>query len=236
MAKLDGIQKIGSEKITALSAVETEKPTLPNEVGSSKIDSALPVPPPTGENYESLFPEPTVSISSPPAWIWWLLLVIAAIAIGLLGYYVANGRLNQWLSVPASSSPLSGNYLTAPVPPATTTAPLPSPSPALSTAIQPSPSATPVISAIFVRVLNGTQVAGAASAVADLLRQANLSVSSIGNAASRTHTSTVIYYQTGKLGTAQNVQKILSNFNSTLQESSTETGTDTVVVVLGPRQ
>ena len=236
MAKLDGISKVGSEKVAAEPVVPAPAPQTLSPAAKAP-ETAPETPAVNGENYESLFPEPTVSISSPPVWIWWALLLIAALAIGLLGYYVANGKLNQWLSVPASSPTVALDAKATVQPTAgstTTPTPVATASPTASTL--PTATPAPAAIAVSVRVLNGTQTTGAASSAADSLRQAGLAVSGIGNGVSRTHTSTIIYYQTGKLSTAQKVQKTLSSYTSTLQEDSAQTGADTVLVVLGPKQ
>ena len=226
MAKLDGISKIGSEKIAPIKATAV---ITRAEIGESETIDAT-----KAENYESLFPEPTVSISSPPVWIWWILLGIAATAIALLGYYVANGKLNQWLSVPSDSVTASPAASTpAPI----TSTPTPSSVPSVPAAVaQPTPSPTPSTAPVSVKVLNGTATAGAASAAADSLRQAGITVSGIGNAQSRSNTTTTIYYQVGRLATAQAVQKALTHYTSTLVENSSQTGGDTALVVLGVSQ
>jgi hypothetical protein len=235
-------------------AVQATVPPAPEAVSAPSADSAqgLESAPPTplspagdlssdvtkADSYETLFPEPTVTISSPPAWIWWLLLAVAAIGLGLLGYGIANGKINRWLTVDATPTPVPAAntpvpLLTPTATPSISTSPTPTPSSVATPSAPPSATA-PAPGAISLRVLNGTTKAGAATDVGKTLSQAGFKVTGVGNAPSQTATSTIIYYQTGQSAAAQEIQQQLSSYAPTLQESSSEANPYTALVVLGP--
>jgi len=184
------------------------------------------------DQYASLFPEPTVVISNPPTWIWWILLIIGSAGLAFLGYNIANGRINDWLSTTATATPAASPTPTAT--PSATATPTATPAATTTPTATPTPSSSVDKKSVTLRVLNGTTKAGAASTGKTILEQAGFTVRTIGNAQHQNYTSTVIYYQTGKQAEAQAVQSALSKYKSTLQESSGLASPDMVLVVLGP--
>lgn len=93
------------------AANQAEKTGAPEETSNS--GQAAPPNNPTGQDdspeenkstpdadtYESLFPEPSVIIDNPPQWIWWLVLLIGSVILGLAGFKLVNNRLDSWLTV-----------------------------------------------------------------------------------------------------------------------------------------
>ena len=186
------------------------------------------------DSYESLFPEPVVAVSAPPTWVWWSLLGIATVGLGVLGYNVANGKVSAWLS-PASTPNSQAITLTAtpaPIPMVTTAPPVAAVQPVAAPSASPSSAATPA-TATTVRILNGTPAEGAATRAKTVVSAAGFVVSTIGNTKS-TYPNTIIYYQPGHIVSAQAIAKALTKYASTLQESADLASPDTVLVVLGP--
>lgn len=184
------------------------------------------------DSYETLFPEPVVAISAPPTWIWWSLLGAATIGLGTLGFNVANGKVSAWLSPASTPKSDSINSASTPIPLNSTASPTPQTTPAPVLVPTPTPQAVAVTSGT-VRILNGTSAEGAATKVKATLVAAGFTVSSVGNAKSA-YTTTTIYYQPGRIESAQAVAKALSKYTSTVQESAEITAPDSVLVVLGP--
>lgn len=220
------------DKVSDKVEVTKDSPA-PNTQGAKKEDT-----------FESLFPEPTVVIEGPPTWIWWVVLLIGSVLLGLAGFKLANSRLNSWLSVSPSPSAV---VLSTPTPTSTTTS-TPSPTTATTTptpsattipTATPTPSSSPTASpnsisksSISIRVLNGTTIAGLAATGRSVLEQAGFTVRTIGNANNQTYQTTVIYYQTGYLAQAQMVEAALNKYSVSLQESSIASP-DQVLVVMG---
>lgn len=210
-----------------------KKPATPPPA-PEPVAKATPEPKRPAENlapadrFENLFPQPTVSITRPPAWFGWILLVLALAGLGFLGYDLANGRVNQWLST-GEPTPLAT--------PTPTPEPTATPTPVATPT--PTPTATPTPSldktAVSIRVLNGTGAAGAAAAVKADLEKAGFTVRTVGNAKSQTYQKTVLYYRSGKQEEAKAVQAALSRYQSELVESDSLASPDTVLVVSGPR-
>jgi hypothetical protein len=202
----------------------------------TKVEQAQ-TPPESTESYDSMFPEPTVSVNPPPTWTWWLGLLIASVVIGFVGYKTANSQINNWLAVSpspessASTEPTPDSESTA-TPEATST-PTASATPSTEPTSTPQTTATPAPNAtITLRVLNGTTVTGAAAKTRTVLTSAGFKVKSIGNATNRNYTGTVIYYQSGRKDEALRVQTALSAYETTLEESSIASP-DMVLVVTG---
>jgi hypothetical protein len=211
--------------------------------------SSTAAPDPSGvkkeDTFESLFPEPTVVIEGPPTWIWWLVLLIGSVLLGLAGFKLANSRLNSWLSV--SSSP-TAIVQSTPIPTTKTTSstlsptskpatPTPSSSPLPTPTSSPTPTVSPSSiskSSISIRVLNGTTITGLAATGRSILEQAGFKVNSVGNANNQTYQTTVIYYQTGLQAQAQMVEAALAKYSVSLQESSIASP-DQVLVVMGQK-
>jgi hypothetical protein len=213
-------------------STETVVPTgeLPPLAPATPADGEAPTELSEGDSYESLFPEPTVVISSPPTWIWWTLLIIGSLGLAFLGYNLANGKINQWLSINPTPTPSSTTTSTATATPSATATATATPAPTAT------PSATTSVtkSSITIRVLNGTTTAGAAGTAKTILQNAGFTVRTVGNAQKQTYTSTIIYYQTGHQADAAAVKAALPKYTSSLEESSSLASPDNVLVVLGP--
>lgn len=178
--------------------------------------------------FESLFPEPSVVMSGPPAWLWWILLVLGAIGLGFLAYDLTRNRIDAWLDNPAPSP-------TASVEASPEASPTPTPE------ASPSPTATPTAtpggvdkSTVTLRVLNGTTQTGAAGVARDTLQAAGFTVRTIGNANNQNYATTTIYYQAGRAAEAEAVKESLGNANAIVEES-TLANPDMVLVVIGQR-
>ena len=218
-----------------VKAEETLTPIAPVSPEPNKETASLAT-----DSFESLFPEPTVAISGPPSWIWWVLLILASIGLGLVGYKLLNSKVDSWLSLSGTASPKASAAVTALPTISATSTPEPSSQPTVSPTASLSPTSTPTAgtplakSSVTLRVLNGTTTAGAASTVKSLLEKAGYTVKSIGNAHSQTYQSTVIYYQTGRLEEAKLVQTALNSYSATIEES-TLASPDMILVVYGSK-
>ena len=190
---------------------------------------------PNPDSFESLFPEPSVAIASPPTWIWWVLLVVSSIGLGIVGYRLVNYKVDSFIALsPTPTSQVKSSSALASATP--TTSPISTPTPTTTATPTATPTTTPNTidkSTITMRVLNGTAVNGAATTVKGVLEKAGFSVRTTGNAKTQTYTSTIIYYQTGKLDEAKLVQAALSQYSPTLQESTSVASPDIILVVYG---
>lgn len=232
------------DSIRAASDKKAEEIPAASSAPAPETPSAQPVPQPpvepekTGDDYNSIFPEPSVVVSQPPHWLLWLLLLLAALAVLVVGYKVVNGKLDTWLSVAPTASPSPTPDLQATPSAEASASPAITPSAAASPSISPtaSPSPTPSTAtpknSITLRVLNGTKVTGAAAKAADTLEKAGFTVRTTGNAKQQTYESTIIYYQQGREAEAAQVQQALTSYQATLQES-TLANPDMVLVVIG---
>jgi hypothetical protein len=192
-----------------------------------KAATAPPTPP--TDSYDALFPEPSVVISSPPTWIWWVFLIIGAAGLGFLGYSLASGQFIGAVAI-ATPRPVPTTNASAAV--SATLSPTASSTPSPSTTPTPSASSTSAPSSGFtIRVLNGTTSAGAAATAQTTLTKAGFTVSKIGNAANQNYAKTTIYYQTGHQSEAQKVADALGR--GTLLESSSLAKPDMILVVVG---
>jgi hypothetical protein len=206
-------------------SISTPLSTTPGAIQNPQAPAAS-----SQDSYETLFPEPSVAIESPPQWIWWILLLIASAVVGLVGYRMVTNKVSSWIqATPTPSATASG--LVSPSP-SLTPAPTPTPSSSTST---PSPTpATTTKSNITLRVLNGTTTAGAASVAKSTLEKNGFTVRTVGNALHQNYLSTIIYYKTGNLAEAQLVQQGLTGYSATLQESTELASPDQVLVVVAP--
>jgi LytR cell envelope-related transcriptional attenuator len=219
---LDSISKPGEPM--AQPVVETVAP----HAASSSPESTMLSEAPKEESFETMFPEPGVAISTPPSWIWWLVLLILSVVLGIVGYALARNRIDGWLSVASPTPTVKATPVSTP---SSSPSIIPSPTPsAIST---PTPSSSPSTS-ITLRVLNGTTVAGAASKVQTILKSAGFTVRTIGNAKTQDYASTYVYYQAGKLDQANKVAAALTTYSVTVQESSLA-APDMVLVVIGKK-
>lgn len=185
---------------------------------------------PAADSFETMFPEPSVVVSGPPAWIWWLLLFLGAGALAFLAFDLTRGKIDSWIKT-SSESPAATATPEASASPSAEA----SPSAAATTTPTPSPSSSTsgvVKSSITIRVLNGTTTSGAAGTTKTTLEKAGFTVRAVGNAKNQNYTKTTIYYQTGKKAEAEAVQSALPA-GSVLEESSTQANPDMVLVVYG---
>lgn len=219
--KFDSISRVKKQSVKSI-------PTKKMVHVSQKAEEA--------EKYETLFPEPTISLNSPPRWLFISLLIVLVLSLILFAYKVSNTQLNSWLSVsspiPTSVSSPSPTIPTI-VPPSESASP--SPVATASSSPQPTPQPTPTSfnkSAISIRILNGTKRSGAAALAESTLKKQGFTIRDVGNARQQTYPTTIIYYQNGRLAEASAVKDSLPTYSSTLQESSLA-NPDMVLVVIG---
>jgi hypothetical protein len=213
-----------------------EKTDVPME-STAVIDTEATPAEANPDSFESLFPEPSVAIAGPPTWIWWMLLIVSSVGLGYIGYKLVNNKVDSFIAlsptptvVTAKSSPTTAATATAVATP--TPASSATPASTVTPAASPTSSAT-AKSAITMRVLNGTLVNGAATTVKGVLEKAGFTVRTTGNAKSQSYQSTTIYYQTGNLPEAQQVQAALSQYSPSLAESTSLASPDMILVVYG---
>lgn len=217
-----------AKKIDTISKVKKIVPKPKEE----KVVKKTSIPEEPDEQYETLFPEPTVSLNKPPLWLLYSLGIILLMLLGIFGYNLSNKKLDSWLS-PQTPTPIISEQPT----PAATPTFEPTPTPVETATPTPTPTSTPTPktiskSEITLRVLNGTTKRGAASTARSILTKNGFTVREIGNANHQTYNSTVIYYQPGHQAEAELVQKNLSEYSTSLQESSLA-NPDMILVVIG---
>lgn len=228
-------EPVKEEKVEPAPAAEEKAAEETHVTESEPAASPAEVPtvvPPVSPSAKpegfDLFPEPSVVVTGPPTWLWWLLLVAGAGALGFLAYDLTRGRIDNWL---ASDSPTPTPTVSA------SSSPEASPSASASATATPTPSpsssATTVDKAkVTLRVLNGTTQAGAAAATKTTLEKAGFTVKSIGNAKSQNYTKTYVYYASGKKAEGEAVLAALADSAAVLEES-TLASPDMVLVVFG---
>jgi hypothetical protein len=165
-------------------------------------------------------------------WItfWWALAAtILLIAVGIVGLFVLNDRLNfaQPGGPTATATPTAGAATPAPsspaaAPPSETVAP-----PAIAPTIDPG---------LVLTVLNGTPGTGVAAAVADALRTDGWDVADTGDADSEDVPTTTVYYSDPALeGAARGLLGSLASSSPratlTLSDAYAGSGSDITVVV-----
>jgi hypothetical protein len=147
---------------------------------------------------------------------WWsLVATIVLVAIGVLGLFYLNDRLNFTLPGAGSPTPVASASATPTTPPTA------------------EPTLDPSLS---VTVLNGTPAAGVAAGVGQTLTDAGWTVGATSNADTETVPATVVYYADASLeGAARGVlDSIIDTIpTATFQLSSdfADTGADITVVV-----
>jgi hypothetical protein len=213
----------------AETPAEAEVPGEPKEEipDASEVAEGAETAPAGKDSFENLFPEPSVIMSGPPGWVWWLLLIIGAAGLGFLAFDITRGKIDTWLSVSPTASPVVEESAT---PTASASA-----SPTTVATVTPTPTASPsgiVKSSVTLRVLNGTTVTGAANSTKTTLEKAGFTVRTIGNAKNQNYTATMVYYQSGRQVEAQAVADSLAPTKVTLEES-TLASPDMVLVVVG---
>ncbi len=223
--------KASVEKPAEKQAEPTPAPdTEPTAIEQAAISAPeTPVDPAANpDSFDALFPEPA-SIGKPPSWLWWVILLIVSLMLGIVGYALAQKNLRQWLALDPTPTP----KVSASATPSLTPTATPS---AISTAT-PTPTPTPGAvdnASVTLRVLNGSTTTGAAGKAATALTSAGFKVRTTGNAKTQNYPATIVYYQTGRLAEAQAVQNALTRYSVTLQESSLA-DPDMILVVIGKK-
>lgn len=152
--------------------------------------------------------------------LWWALAAtIVLIAVGVVGLFSLNNRLN----LNEAKAP------TGHTTPAATAAPTAKPTPTPTAA----PTAKPTVDAsLGVTVLNGTPTAGIAKAVGAKLTAAGWRISTMSDATTTDVTKTTIYYGNPSLeGAARGVAKSLPGSSILLSNAYADTGAALTVVV-----
>lgn len=234
----DPVEETSIEKAPEVSP---EKQTEASEevVETRAEDSKAEIDPNSGteeqgqDSYESLFPEPTVVIGSPPNWIWWVIIIIVTVIISAIGFKLLDKKLDQWLGSGATATP------TAKIVELETPTIYATPTPTASASATPTPEATPTASqinksSISIRVLNGTSIAGAATKIKTTLEKAGFTVRTVGNATKNNYQETIVYYQAGKSSEADLVKASLNDENSRTEQSDLA-NPDNILVVYGTK-
>jgi hypothetical protein len=188
------------------------------------------------ENFNALFPEPSVAISNPPSWIMWIVLLGASAIVGVVGYRLVSNKLDAWLTASPTATPTT--VTSSPSPTATTTVTAtatPTATASITPTATPTSSTTINKSTISIRVLNGTTTSGLAATVKSQLENAGFTVRTIGNAQNQNYTTGVVYYQSGQKAAADLVLASLTGRTFTEQESTTLASPDMVLVVVGAK-
>ncbi|TFD61456.1 LytR family transcriptional regulator [Cryobacterium suzukii] len=146
-------------------------------------------------------------------WIgfWWALgATVLLIAVGVVGIFAINNRLN-FSDIPGLSSPSS-----TPVP--------------TETAI---PTVEPTVDpTLTVNVLNGSATNGVAASVTDTLTAAGWVVTATGNASTDTEPTTVVYYaDASHEGAARGIAASLPGSKIVVSTGFVDSGADLTVVV-----
>ena len=152
-------------------------------------------------------------------WIafWWALAAtILLIALGIVGLFFLNDRLNSDVSGPP-------NGTAAPTETGTPTPTETAAAPTIEPTVDPSLSVT---------VLNGTPAIGVAGGVRELLTSAGWTVDSIGDADSQEVPTTIVYYADPALeGAARGVAGSLPGSDILLSNNFAESGAALTVIV-----
>lgn len=221
--------------VDSVRAIRKAAPATKKEavIQAAALAAANPVTPTadskTADTYDSLFPEPAVSITSPPNWLIWLLCTIILVGGSYAAYVILSPKLDNYLSLNTSTPRPSESATTAVLAAIPTASPTPTPTPTPSA----TPASTPAVPVtVTLRVLNGTTKSGAAATGASALEKAGFTVRTTGNATSRSYGKTTIYYQAGRQKEAEAVQRALSGYTTVLEQSALASP-DMVLVVIG---
>lgn len=209
-----------------VAPVATATPT-PTAAAAQPTPAATP----TGEDsFSSLFPEPSVTLAGPPAWVWWVLLGVSSVVVVILGYRLLTAKPGIWSST--SPTPTATVAVIASDEPSASPTPEATQTPEASQTPATTPAPVSAKSAITLRVLNGTKTAGLAATAKTKLTAAGFSVRTTGNATNQTYTSTYIYYATGQESAAASVKEALAAYSPVVQLSDTLAKPDNVLVVV----
>jgi outer membrane biosynthesis protein TonB len=212
------------EDLKPLAEVKT--PAETPEAEAAAPEETTPPVDGKAESFDSLFPEPSVVMSGPPGWIWWLLLILGAAGLGFLAFDMYRGKIDDWLSVNSTPTPTAVASV------------IPTETPTTAATVTPTPTTTATSidkSTVTLRVLNGTATTGAASTMKTTLEKEGFTVRTIGNAKTQNYSVTTIYYQEGREAEAKLVQTALGSTKTDLQQS-TLANPDMVLVVVGGAQ
>jgi hypothetical protein len=210
---------------TPEKAPEPAPAAEPTPATPSATPATIATSEPQKDSFEELFPEPRVALGAPPTWLWWVLLLVVSIVLGIVGYALTRHNLKDWLSTNPTPSPSATAIVTATA----------TPEPTATATPDPTPTATPTTvdnTKVTLRVLNGTTTSGAASKAATILEKSNFKVRTTGNAKTQDYKATIIYYTVGNQAEAEAVQAGLTGYTATLQES-TLASPDMVLVIIG---
>jgi len=239
MAKqFDGVNKTNPE--VSIAVPEPTGLAVTEQISAPKTNSIAEPTVEPQESYTTFFPEPTVVIKSPPSWIWWAVLLIISLLVGIAGYQLVRSRTSELLSEEAtpsiktitpspSVSTSTPNTSTTPV---ASSAPTSSQTPVAVTSPSGSQSVTPAT--VTLRILNGTSTNGLASTLKAEIEKSGFKVRELGNTKTQDYPTTIIYYQKGKLAEAQAVKDAITSYTATLEES-TLANPDMVLVVIGKK-
>jgi hypothetical protein len=107
------------------------------------------------------------------------------------------------------------------------------------TTAQPSTSVEPAAvvdkSKISIEVLNGNGISGSADLVSEQLKTAGFTVSKVANARKFSYATTIIYYKTGKNAEADLVKTVLTDRESSTENSDALVGSYDIVIVAGKK-
>jgi len=98
-------------------------------------------------------------------------------------------------------------------------------------------TAAPTIdkSSVIMEVLNGNGIKGSADTIRDQLVTAGFKVSRVTNAKNFNYATSIIYFKTGKDAEANIIKEILTNLQTTTQNSDSIVGDYDVIVVVGAK-
>lgn len=154
--------------------------------------------------------------------VWWALAAtILLIAVGVVGLFVLNDRLDFALPGAGTASPT-----TSATPPPTQTPP---PAPSSTPTPTPEPTVDP---ALNITVLNGTPGVGVAGGVAELLTGAGWTVGATADASSEDVAETIVYYADASLeGAARGVAGSVPGSDIQLSSDYADSGADLTLVI-----
>lgn len=154
---------------------------------------------------------------------WWALAAtILLVAVGVVGLFVLNNRLD--FALPGGGASAAPTTSASPAPTET-----PPPAPTATPTPTPEPTVDPALS---VTVLNGTPGVGVAGGVAELLTEAGWTVGTTADASSEDVSETIVYYADATLeGAARGVAESIPGSEILLSSDFTDSGADLTVVI-----